>query len=64
MKTEEHVAMCIHNHDPARLEYRPDGTRVCGACRDHYASRRRRYGKSVSNHRLEGVTTYDRTDRR
>ncbi len=62
--------MCPNNHDSDRIEARPDGTRVCGACREHYGSRRRRHGRAVRahsttslpNHRLEGVT-FDSTIR-
>lgn len=36
--------MCPNNHDPDRMTVRPDGTRVCGACRDAYQRRNRMKG--------------------
>lgn len=31
---------CINNHDPDRMEVRPDGSRICGACRAMYQGRK------------------------
>lgn len=32
--------MCINGHDPDRMEVRPDGSRICGACRAMYMGRK------------------------
>lgn len=32
--------MCINNHDPDRMEVRPDGSRICAACRAMYMGRK------------------------
>lgn len=58
MTTKGTKEMCVNDHDPARVEVRPDGRRVCTACRDLYAARQRRHGNKLkmSNHRPEGET--------
>lgn len=33
--------MCVNGHDPERMIERPDGRKVCGACRDAYQRRNR-----------------------
>lgn len=36
--------MCPNGHSPDRLEVRPNGSRVCGACRNVYQRRNRMNG--------------------
>lgn len=34
---------CMNGHEPEHIEIRPNGARVCGKCRDHYAARNRKH---------------------
>lgn len=44
------MTACLNGHDPERMSVREDGARVCLACRDMYAGRRRTHavGRAVT----------------
>jgi hypothetical protein len=48
---------CPNNHDPDRIEIRPNKTRVCTACRDHYCSNTRRYNPATKTRKV--TNTHD-----
>lgn len=55
--------MCPLGHDTSEVEVKPDGKRICTACRDTFAARRRQHNKAhkLSKNRQEGATTHART---